>query len=170
MRLALVLMLCAAPALGQPALPSVEDLVDGLEPAARARAQPPAAQGAAPSPMARRPPPMYETTAPPEVTAVSLTVHFPTGSAQLTPLAEAVLDRLGYALASPRLAGFRFRVEGHTDEDRAATVRNWLLARHGIAPQRIQAVGFGEHQLLVPTPDEMPEARNRRVQVLNLGS
>ena len=32
-----------------------------------------------------------------------------------------------------------------------------------------EAVGLGETQLLVPTPDGQPEPRNRRVQVINLG-
>jgi outer membrane protein OmpA-like peptidoglycan-associated protein len=128
------------------------------------------------------PPPPRETTAPAELPAVSLTVTFASGSARLTPQAEQTLDTLGRALASPELAPFRFRIEGHTDttgpralnqalsEERAAAVRDYLIRRHGISPQRLVAVGFGEDQLLVPTPDETPEARNRRVQVVNIGN
>jgi len=144
--------------------------------------QAPAAQPVAPPPIARPAPPPRETTAPADVPAVSLTVTFATGSARLTPQAEQTLDTLGRALASPALAPFRFRIEGHTDtvgsramnqalsEQRAAAVRDYLIRRHGISPERLVAIGHGEDQLLVPTPDETPEARNRRVQVVNIGN
>ncbi len=42
-------------------------------------------------------------------------VLFATGSAELTPAATRALDTLGTALIDPRLAGGRFRIEGHTD-------------------------------------------------------
>ena len=89
---------------------------------------------------------------------------------------------LGQALASPALAPYRFRIEGHTDtvgddamnrdlsQRRAEAVRAYLMGRYGVAPERLEAVGLGESQLLIPTPDNRPEARNRRVQVLNIGS
>ncbi|WP_439551352.1 OmpA family protein [Falsiroseomonas sp.] len=120
------------------------------------------------------------TTAPAGVAAVSITVTFPSGSANLTPQAEATLAPLGRALSSPDLAPFRFRIEGHTDsvgdaasnqrlsERRAEAVRGYLVAKHGVAPARLEAVGLGETRLLVPTPDGWDEARNRRVQVINL--
>lgn len=113
--------------------------------------------------------------------AVSLMVTFATGSAALTPQAEALLGSLARAFASPDLARARFRIEGHTDtvggaamnqalsERRAAAVRDHLTRRHGVAAGRLEVVGLGETQLLVPTPDERPEPRNRRVQVINLG-
>lgn len=122
------------------------------------------------------------TTAPQGVPAVSLTVLFATGSAALTPQAERELDALGRALSSPQLAPYRFRIEGHTDtvgaremnqalsEQRAAAVRQFLVQRYGVQPERLDAVGVGEDQPLIRTPDETPERRNRRVQVLNLGS
>ncbi|WP_318987517.1 OmpA family protein [Falsiroseomonas ponticola] len=133
-------------------------------------------------PLASVPPPTVApgTTAPAGVAAVSITVTFPSGSATLTPQAEATLAPLGRALSSPDLAPFRFRIEGHTDtvgdaasnqrlsERRAEAVRGYLVARHGVAPGRLEAVGLGETRLLVPTPDGWDEARNRRVQVINL--
>lgn len=39
------------------------------------------------------------------------------------------------------------------------------LARIGIPADRIQAAGRGEREPLVPTPDEVAEPRNRRVEV-----
>ncbi len=168
-----------SPPTAQPA-PGIESLIEGLRPEAGRRRgiRPPAAPAEAPGIPA---PPLTDTTAPPGVAAVALTVTFATGAATLTPDAEAVLRNLGSALASPDLASYRFRVEGHTDtvggqalnqalsERRAAAVRDWLIRHHGIDPRRLEAAGLGEQQLLVPTPDDTPEPRNRRVQVLNLG-
>lgn len=175
-------------ATAQPALgampPAVESLIDGLQPEAGLRRgiRLPSAAPAAGLPIPGTPDPgLTATTAPPGVAAIALRVNFATGAATLTPEAEQVLTNLGAALASPQLAGFRFRVEGHSDtvggrapnqalsERRAQAVRNNLIQRHGIAASRLEAIGLGEQQPLVPTPDETPEPRNRRVQILNLG-
>lgn len=172
------------------AAPNVESLIDTLDPENPNRLRGIRVPGAPPDvtatprpgdPGPGMPADIATTTAPPEMPAVSLTVTFATGSATLSPQAEAVLDNLGQALASPRLARFRFRVEGHTDsvgtasanqelsERRAEAVRDELVKRHGIDPTRVVTRGHGEQQLLIPTPDETPEPRNRRVQIVNLG-
>ena len=125
-------------------------------------------------------PPVRETTS--EAPSASITVTFGSGSWALTPDAERALAPLGRALASSDLAAFRFRIEGHTDnvgdpatnqalsERRAAAVREYLIAKFGVDPNRLVAVGLGETQLLVPTPPQTSNARNRRVQVVNIGS
>ncbi|UFN47567.1 OmpA family protein [Roseomonas sp. OT10] len=146
-----------------------------------ASAAPAPARPAAPSrPAVAAPPPPPATTAPAGVAAVSITVRFATGSSTLTPAAERELAPLGRALSSAELAPYRFRIEGHTDtvgtaeenqllsERRAAAVREYLVRQFRVAPDRLEAVGLGESQLLVPTGDQVPEARNRRVQVLNI--
>ncbi|HUB14439.1 MAG TPA: OmpA family protein [Acetobacteraceae bacterium] len=114
--------------------------------------------------------------------SVSLNVEFATGSADLTPTAMQSLDQLGQALASPTLAAYHFRVEGHTDtvgsaglnktlsERRAEAVVSYLTSKYGIDPSRLRAIGMGENGLLVATPPQTPEARNRRVLVVNIGS
>jgi OOP family OmpA-OmpF porin len=124
--------------------------------------------------------PARETTA--DAPSASITVTFASGSWTLTPAAEQALAPLGRALSSQDLAGYRFRIEGHTDnvgdpsmnqalsERRAAAVREYLVAKFGVAPERLVAVGLGESQLLVPTPPQTSNARNRRVQVVNIGS
>lgn len=130
-----------------------------------------------------RPPPapVPQTTAPAGVAAVSITVNFASGSSALTPQAKASLASLGRALSSPELAPYRFRIEGHTDtvgdadmnmslsQRRAEAVAEFLRAQFNVTPDRLVAVGMGESQLLIPTPDQFPEARNRRVQVVNMG-
>jgi len=114
--------------------------------------------------------------------SVNLTVDFATGSAELTPQARQTLDQLGKALSSQDLGKYRFRIEGHTDtvgsaatnltlsQQRAQAVAAYLESTYGIAPARLQPIGMGEQGLLVPTPPQTPDARNRRVEVINLGA
>ncbi|MBV9757402.1 MAG: OmpA family protein [Alphaproteobacteria bacterium] len=126
-------------------------------------------------------------TAPPPAAAegspsVNLTVQFRTGSADLTSAAEHTLDELGHALSSPSLASFRFRIEGHTDtvgsadknkalsQERAEKVVDYLASKFGVDKSRLEAVGMGEEGLLVQTPPQTPEPRNRRVTVVNVGA
>jgi OmpA-OmpF porin, OOP family len=117
-----------------------------------------------------------------DLPSASLFIQFSTGSAGLTPQAVAVLDELGKALASNALASYRFRVEGHTDtvgakdynrvlsERRAAAVVAYIRRKFGIDEGRMVPVGLGSEQLLVQTADQTPEARNRRVKIVNIGT
>ncbi|NKE46941.1 OmpA family protein [Roseomonas frigidaquae] len=158
-----------------PAPGAAAEAAPGAAPAVPA--PPPVATTQRPAP---RPPVVPDTTAPEGVAAVSITVTFPSGSATLTPQAEARLAPLGRALSSADLAPFRFLIEGHTDsvgdeamnldlsERRAAAVRDYLIRQFGVSGSRLQAVGLGETRLLVPTGDGVNEPRNRRVQVINL--
>ena len=114
--------------------------------------------------------------------AVNLTVNFPSGSADLTAEAMKTLDALGTALSSEALSHYRFRVEGHTDtvgspesnkilsQRRAQSVVNYIVAKFNVDASRLQAIGMGESDLLVQTGQQVPEERNRRVQVVNLGT
>jgi outer membrane protein OmpA-like peptidoglycan-associated protein len=135
----------------------------------------PAATAARPGRPATRP-------AATEEPSVKLVVDFRTGSAELSPSATETLDQLGKALNSSALANFRFRVEGHTDtvgtpdrnktlsEKRAEAVAEFLEHNFNISPNRLEPVGLGSSNLLVPTPDQTPEPRNRRVRIVNLGT
>jgi OmpA-OmpF porin, OOP family len=114
--------------------------------------------------------------------AVSMTVQFATGSAELTPQAVQTLTSLGQALSNPTLANYRFRIEGHTDtvgspaanqqlsQRRAEAVVDYLATNFHIDRSRVQAIGMGQDGLMIQTPPQTPEARNRRVQVVNIGS
>jgi len=120
--------------------------------------------------------------APAEAPSVNLYVPFENGSAELTPAAVAALDELGKALSSASLSGYKFKIEGHTDtvgskgynlslsERRAAAVSAYLEQKYGLSQTRLVTVGLGSSHLLVPTPDQTPEPRNRRVTVINLGA
>jgi outer membrane protein OmpA-like peptidoglycan-associated protein len=113
--------------------------------------------------------------------SANLAVDFPSGSATLTPGAMATLDQLGKALTSPQLAAYNFKIAGHTDtvgdsatnqslsEQRADAVKSYLETKYAVSDTRLQAVGLGETDLLVPTPPNTPNQMNRRVQIINLG-
>ena len=114
--------------------------------------------------------------------SVNLTVQFGNNSAELTPAAMKTLDQLGEALSSPALASYRFRIEGHTDnlgnhdhnqvlsEERAKAVVDYLANKFHVDRARVEAVGMGPDQPLVPARANLPEPRNRRVTVVNLGT
>jgi outer membrane protein OmpA-like peptidoglycan-associated protein len=107
----------------------------------------------------------------------SILVTFVTDSAELTPRAREALDVLAGAMKSERLVGVRFTIEGHADprggDDhnlklstaRASTVREYLITRHSLAADRIDAVGMGSSMLLNTTDIAAPE--NRRVTIVS---
>ncbi len=47
---------------------------------------------------------------------------------------------------------------------RAVTVRDLLVAA-GLDPSTVEVTSHGEGDLLIQTPDETPEPRNRRVEI-----
>src|SRR4029079_13190905 len=93
------------------------------------------------------------------------------------PCETQSVDALGGRLTDPALVPYRFRIEGHTDtvgsrdynqvlsERRAATVVEYLAGKFRVDRSRLQGVGMGQDGLLIPTPDQVPEVRNRRVLV-----
>jgi OmpA-OmpF porin, OOP family len=172
----IVMTACAlSPAVGfAQSGPSAEQIVKSLTPTSTHGATRGIRVGSTPPAQAQP----LATAAP----AVSLTVQFAPGSADLTPQAMGVLDQLGRALSDQSLASYRFRIEGHTDtvgtreqnkalsDRRAAAVVDYLADKFHVDRSRVQAVGMGKDGLLIPTGDQTPEPRNRRVQVVNLGS
>lgn len=113
--------------------------------------------------------------------SASLVIPFRPGSATISPDAAAVLDQLAVAMTGPRLAEFRFRIEGHTDtvgnpeanqtlsQLRADAVAAYLASKGGVAKTRLIPVGMGQDGLLIETGPGVAEPRNRRVLVVNLG-
>ncbi|HSC61979.1 MAG TPA: OmpA family protein [Rhizomicrobium sp.] len=102
-------------------------------------------------------------------------VFFAFNSADLSPHAEQALADLAGDIRDthPR---WTVAVEGHTDtvgsqdynvplsQDRAQAVAD-ALVRDGVNPRRVEVRGLGEHRLAVPTGDNVPDRRNRRVVV-----
>lgn len=93
----------------------------------------------------------------------------------LKPGATAVLDKIVVSLRG--LPGADLRIVGHTDSkgaaaandalslDRAASTRDWLVAR-GLSPVRIAVAGRGSRDPLASNDDEAGRASNRRVEIL----
>ena len=106
----------------------------------------------------------------------SLLITFASNSVELTAQTKGLLDILARALQSDKLAGFGFRVEGHADargeadlnqklsQLRAESVASYLVAQHGILPERLSAVGKGSSELLNKSQLDAPE--NRRVTIV----
>ena len=106
----------------------------------------------------------------------SILVTFVTNSADLTSNAKQALDVLAGAMKSDKLAGQRFTIEGHADprgseelnlklsQARAESVRGYLMGSHGLAAERINAVGKGSSALMKPSEPAAPE--NRRVTIV----
>jgi outer membrane protein OmpA-like peptidoglycan-associated protein len=104
----------------------------------------------------------------------SYLLYFVSGSNELVPESRATLEALKRD-AETRPAA-EIRVIGHTDTVGAADTNEALSLRRaeaivqalrdfGIRPQSFEAVGRGEMDPLVPTPDATAEPRNRRVEV-----
>jgi peptidoglycan-associated lipoprotein len=106
-----------------------------------------------------------------QLTSVGDRVRFPLDRYDLTPEAQATLQKQAALLQSyPRSA---VTIEGHADERgtreynlalgerRADTVRNYLIAL-GIPPQRIATVSYGKERPECPEAAESCWAQNRR--------
>lgn len=71
----------------------------------------------------------------------------------------------------------KVEIQGHTDsvgsekynmglsKRRANAVRNYLIKRGGIAPERLTTVGFGETMPIAPNTTKEGRAKNRRVEI-----
>jgi outer membrane protein OmpA-like peptidoglycan-associated protein len=105
-------------------------------------------------------------------------VAFSYDSAKLLPTALVQLDNVAAALNSSELAGYAFRIEGHTDargerdynrdlsQRRAAAVATYLVDTHGVSAERLEVSGYGEERL--KTPDAPESSINRRVEIVTL--
>jgi OmpA-OmpF porin, OOP family len=106
---------------------------------------------------------------------ISFTLYFETNSTQVSASSRPSLDSLLAEVARRQVV--EVQVTGHTDRvgtdadndrlslERAEAVREMLI-QMGITASIIRAVGRGEREPLVPTPDEQPEPRNRRVEAI----
>ncbi|MCG6857590.1 MAG: OmpA family protein [Salaquimonas sp.] len=115
-----------------------------------------------------------------ELPSIDITINFDFDSDRIRPESEPDVDELGKALSSDTLSSSRIVLNGHTDargspeynqalsERRAASVRNYLIDKFHIDPNRLVAIGYGEERLKDPSDPEGPE--NRRVEIINLTS
>ena len=102
-------------------------------------------------------------------------LYFETGSTALVPDSEALIPDILAAVR--RQKSVDISVIGHTDSvgnieinnrlafNRAQHIKGILLAAD-VPPESIEISSHGKNNPLVPTPDETPEPRNRRVEVI----
>lgn len=110
--------------------------------------------------------------------SANLRVPFDYNSATLTPKGREMLTTLAKALQDSKLQSFKFLIGGHTDakgsddfnqslsDRRAAAVKEFLITSQHVAPERLEAMGFGKRQLADPAKPE--DGVNRRVEIVNL--
>lgn len=114
--------------------------------------------------------------------SVGVELRFRTGSAELTPEAQAQLSGLGKALASRqgKLKPGEIVIEGHADargsaelnkklsEERARAVVKHLVSKHSVDSKSLRAVGMGKDRL---KDAAHPDAEiNRRVELVRIAS
>lgn len=107
--------------------------------------------------------------------AISFILYFEEASTELSPISRDTLSKL-FEEVDKRQA-IEVQVTGHTDRldsedsnDRLSVNRaeaiKILLISQGLHADFIRAVGRGERELLVQTPDGVREPKNRRVEVI----
>lgn len=104
----------------------------------------------------------------------SYVLYFQEGGNALTPESQADFARVRVEIVERSAA--EVMVIGHTDRvgsvsandalslKRAEAVRS-LLVEAGIPAEQLEVAGRGEREPLVPTADEVAEAKNRRVEI-----
>lgn len=102
------------------------------------------------------------------------TLYFASGGSTLTPESQALLPQVLAAISQRQSTDIS--VIGHADTigeaeknrqvsaQRAGDIAAWLM-QQGIPQANLEVSSHGEANLLVSTPDETAEARNRRVEV-----
>ncbi len=112
-----------------------------------------------------------------EFSSLTLMINFDLNASTVSRGSKQALKNLVKAMQSPDLLSAKFEVQGHTDAKGSASYNQKLsqqraeavgalLARHGVAPNRLVLTGKGSTELARP---EQPFAsENRRVRVVNL--
>ncbi|MDO5623408.1 MAG: OmpA family protein [Pseudomonadota bacterium] len=106
---------------------------------------------------------------------LSFTLYFQPGTSELTPESASQLQDI-ISRATTR-AGSDIVITGHTDSvgsmesndtlslQRASALRERVISG-GFDAARVQAVGRGEREPIVPVPDETDEPKNRRAEIV----
>ena len=107
--------------------------------------------------------------------ATKYVLNFMPGGTTLTPDSLAQLPKI--LEDATNRSGADMVITGHTDSTGAlaandtlslsrANVVAQLLIDKGVSAARLEAVGRGKRELLVPTADEVDEPQNRRVEII----
>ncbi|RKY37578.1 MAG: hypothetical protein DRP73_01505 [Candidatus Omnitrophota bacterium] len=110
-------------------------------------------------------------------------VFFDSGKADIKPEAYPILDKVAEFLKE-EVPDRNIAIEGHTDNEpikysgwksnwelsaaRALSVLHYLVDEKGIAPERVQAVGYGEYHPIADNSTPEGRQKNRRVEIVIL--
>jgi outer membrane protein OmpA-like peptidoglycan-associated protein len=105
-------------------------------------------------------------------------INFDTGKATIKPDSEKALKEVGKLLEDN--PGLKLSIEGHTDnvgdkqanqklsEDRAASVKDYLVKNYKIAADRLATKGFGDTKPVADNKTDEGRAKNRRVELVKM--
>jgi outer membrane protein OmpA-like peptidoglycan-associated protein len=105
-------------------------------------------------------------------------INFDTGKANIDDGSAKALEQIGELLS--RNAGWRLRIEGHTDDvgrpkdnitlsqKRAEAVLDWLVKNAHVSADRLQAKGFGDSKPVESNATDEGKTRNRRVELVKI--
>ena len=103
---------------------------------------------------------------------------FSPGSTELSKEVRHQLDEVGEALKNKDLSGVNWLVIGHADnmgeksrnlqisKRRAERVKRYLVDRHGMDPNRLRTLCFGEDKPRYPNATAEKRSENRRVEIV----
>lgn len=113
---------------------------------------------------------------------VEIVLNVQPGTGQWTQATASQLEQLAQALASPKLAKSRFRIEGHVDPadgtleqqqmhslQFAEQVKQVLTSRYKLTEDRLDVAGLGGKRPFSQDRDAHGRTLNRRVTVIHLG-
>ena len=114
------------------------------------------------------------------ITITDKNILFNSGSAELSPNAKKLLDKIGKLIVE-KFALHLIRVEGHTDSvpvsgrypsnwelssARASSIVRYLIDRFKISPDLMSAVGYADTRPVDTKKDAASLAKNRRVEIV----
>ncbi|MEM9982718.1 MAG: OmpA family protein, partial [Bacteroidota bacterium] len=101
-------------------------------------------------------------------------LEFERGKANILPEMESDLNKVALFLADHPTA--KIRIAGHTDSDgnevenlelsqaRADAIKNYIINKAGFEEERIEAIGYGSSNPIVPEVTAEDKRMNRRVE------
>lgn len=109
------------------------------------------------------------------VSSKAVTIEFETGSAHISPVSNATLEKITKDLVVAE--NLLVTINGHTDSQgddqlnltlsqaRASAVRDWLISKNSSFRTKITSNGFGEEQPIADNTTAAGRAKNRRVEI-----
>lgn len=106
------------------------------------------------------------------------TLSFASGSSELSKEATRQLDEVGQVLKIKELSGKSWLIIGHADvigdqsrnktlsKGRAERVKQYLVGRHSLDPQRLKVLSLGQDRPRGPNTTRLGRAENRRVEIV----